>query len=215
MGQRVANTLSGIDFSDAVCFDDIFHSEYYIVQNGTALVYNYNADVWYVYTEIPATCIINCGQEVFFGTDNGYIRRFSRDYMNDNGTAITAYWESGSMSFGADYKRKYSANLWVGLKPERYGALNVTVQTDRQNDYTDESLLSNYTEDVASGFFNFLDLDFSRFSFGVNDKPQMKCLKIKVKKFGYYKLIFTSQSTNTTASVTGADIRVRYTQNVR
>jgi len=214
-GQRVVNTLSELDLSDAVCFDDIFHSEYYIVQNGTALVYNYNADVWYVYTEFPATSIISYGQEVYFGTSDGYIRRLSRDYMNDNGTAITAYWESGSMSFGADYRRKYSANLWVGLKPERYGALNVSVQTDRQNDYTDEELLSNYTENVASGFFNFSDLDFSRFSFGINDKPQMKCLKIKVKKFDYYKLIFTSQSTNTTATVTGADIRVRYTGNVR
>jgi hypothetical protein len=45
--------------------------------------------------------------------------------------------------------------------------------------------------------------------------PQTDRLKIKVRKFTYYKLLFSSASANTTATVTSADIRVRYAGNVR
>jgi hypothetical protein len=135
--------------------------------------------------------------------------------MHDNGGSISCYWESGSMDFGMDFKRKYSACLWVGIKPEEYGAIYVTVKTDRQTDLSEEESASNYTESTATGFFSFLDLDFTRLSFGVNEMPQTDRLKIKVKKFTYYKLIFSSVSANTTATVTSADIRVRFTGNVR
>jgi hypothetical protein len=43
----------------------------------------------------------------------------------------------------------------------------------------------------------------------------MNNMKIKVKKFTYYKLIFSSNSNNTTATITSADIRVRYMGYVR
>jgi len=212
---RVAQTLSKLDLTKAFCFDDEFHSEYYVVQGGTAAVYNYKADVWYVYNAVQATCMITYKQELYYGDANGYINHFSRDYMNDCGSEISCYWESGSMSFGADYKLKYSACLWVGIKPEESGELYVTVDTDRATDYSNEDVVAQYTDSVASGFFNFLDLDFTKLSFGVNSNPQMNKLSIKVKKFVYYKLIFSTVSANTTATVTSADIRVRYTGNVR
>ena len=39
----------------------------------------------------------------------------------------------------------------------------------------------------------------------------MTKLKIKAKKFVFYKLIFKSNSASSTATVLAADIRVRYT----
>ena len=212
---RVRQTLATFTLSSAICFDDEFHSEYYVVQNGIAVVYNYKADVWYIYNAFPATCMITYKQELYYGDANGNILHFSRDYMNDCGSAIQCYWESGSMSFGADYKLKYSPNLWVGLKPEESSEIYVTVDTDRATDYSEEDIVAQYTDSVASGFFNFLNLDFTKLSFGVNSNPQMNTIKIKVKKFVYYKLIFSTSTVNTTATVTAADIRVRYTGNVR
>lgn len=203
---RIAQTLSTLDLTKAICFDDEFHSEYYVVENGTACVYNYKSDVWYVYTNIPATCMITYKQELYYGDTSGYIRHFSRSYMNDCGTAISCYWESGSMDFDADYKLKYSSNLWLGIKPEDYGEIYVTVDTDRQTDYSEKS--------VTSGFFDWLDL-FGYLSFGINTNPQMNKIAIKVKKFVYYKLIFSTVSVDTTATVTSADIKVRYMGNVR
>ena len=204
---KVAQTLSTLNLANAFCFDDEIHSEYYVVENGKACVYNYAADAWYIYDNLPATCMILYQQALYYGDTSGYIRHFSRTYMSDNGGKIPCYWESGSMDFGADFKRKYSANMWLGIKPEASGAINVTVQTDKCTKYPIAS--------AASGFFDFSDLDFTKLSFGINDKPQMDSLKIKVKKFVYYTLILETLSDNTTATVTSADFRVRYTGNVR
>jgi hypothetical protein len=132
----------------------------------------------------------------------------SRDYMSDNGDPIQAYWESGSMDFGAGHLSKYSDTLWVGVKPESYGVITVGVDTNR---YTE----AVKTKSVASGFFSFLDLDFTRLSFNTSDKPQMEKLRIKAKNFSYYTLIFSSDSNNTRATITNTDIKVRYTGYVR
>ncbi len=212
---RVSETLAGMTLTDAFCFDDEFHTEYYVVQGGTAVVYNYTTDAWYIYKNFPAVCMITYKQEVYFGTEDGYIRHVSRNYMNDNGAPIEAYWESGSMDFGAPHKRKYSRGLWLGIKPETSGEIKVTAITDKTSNLNEELSASVNTQTSASGFFSFLDLDFTTLSFGVSDMPRIDEHKIKAKKFTYYKLIFSSANDNTTATVTNAEIAVRYTSNVR
>ena len=215
ISDRVAKTLSTLDLKSAICFDDEIHSEYYVLQNETACVYNYKADAWYLYTDIPAVCMIEYQQEIYYGDSTGNIRHFSRNYTNDNGAEISCYFESGSMDFGADFKRKCSPGLWLGIKPEHNGEIFVSVDTDRKANYSDASVVSQYTDSVVSGFFSFLGLDFTRLSFGINTNPQMNRMPIKVKKFVYYKLLFSTVSSDTTVTVTSADIRVRYTGNVR
>jgi len=215
VSDRVYQTLSAMSLPHAVCFDDIVNGEYWLCEGGNNLVYSYGADVWYLYTGFTPLCFANLDGALYFGDGDGNVRGVSRDYRNDNGANLVAYWESGSLSFGADWLKKYSPCLWVGIKPESSGFVRVTVQTDRQTDYPDARVLSDFSGGVTGGFFSFFDLDFSRLSFNVNDKPQMHRLKLRVKKFTFYKLIFSSDSNNTTATVTGADIRVRYTNAVR
>ena len=99
--------------------------------------------------------------------------------------------------------RKYSAMLWLGIKPETHGEVYVTVQTDRKGAYAKKV--------VASSLVTFDHADFRRWSFNTNRKPHMKRLKIKAKKFVFYKLIFQTESINTTVTVLSADLRVRFT----
>ncbi len=215
ISERIETTLKEIDFSKAGAYFDKINHEYYIMQGGVALVHNTENDTWYVYRDLPATCMIVYKDEVYIGTSDGYIRHFSRDYLNDNGTPITAYFESGSMDFGVGYKKKSSRGIWVSLKPEEYSGVNVTVQTDAQNDFDDAKLLSDYTIPASNGVFtSFLELDFSRFSFGTNNKPQTKRLKIRARDFTFYKLIFTSRP-DFRATILGADIQASYLGNVR
>jgi hypothetical protein len=207
ISKRIGTTLRSMDLTKAVAWFDKMNHEYYIVENGVALVNNTNNDTWYVYRNFPATCLINYKDQVYFGTTTGDIRHFSRDYLSDAGGAvIDAYWESGSMDFGAANMRKNSSMLWIGLKPETRGAVKVTVETDKQ---------TGVTGGVYSGFFSFLDLDFENISLNVSKMPQMSRLKLKTKKFAFYKLTFSSSSNNTTATITNAEIRVRYTGYVR
>ena len=194
ISQRVDDTIRTFDLTTARTFYDKYAHEYYVIgADGTALVHGIEADAWYVYTNLKATCLINYKDELYYGTSDGQLRHFSTDYFSDEGEAIDAYWESGSMPFDQDFKRKYSAMLWVGIKPEDNGYLAVTAETDRKSDFAEYS----FTTGDAAGV------------------PEMNRIKLKAKKFTYYKLKLSNDTSDTTATVVSVDIRVRGTGYVR
>ena len=141
--------------------------------------------------------------ELYIGSPDGKIKHLNYMYKSDDDDSIDAYWESGSMSFNQDYMRKYSAMLWVGIKPESAGEVEVTVQTDRKSAYSEKV--------IATSLATFREANFARWSFRVNRKPFMTRLKIKAKKFVFYKLIFKTNTPDTTVTLLAADIKVRYT----
>lgn len=205
ISDRVWYALSLFKTQDCYCYDDNDAQEYYICHNGEALVYNYAADAWGKYQDFPVSCMVNHDGEMYIGTPDGKVKHFSYEYASDDGMPIKAYWESGSMSFGQDFMRKYAAMLWVGIKPERRGEVWVTVKTDRAEAGNEKVVASNFN------LFNFADLNFADLCFGMNTRPIMKRLKIKAKKFIFYKLVFESDSATATATVVASDIRVRFT----
>ena len=194
VSKRVDTSIRGFDLSSARTFYDKINHEYYVIgSNGTALVNNVDADAWYIYTGFDARCMIVYQDEVYYGDGDGYLRHFSADYYSDNGEAIDCLWESGAMDFSQDFRRKYSAMIWVGIKPEENGYLEASAETDRKTDFADYEV----ERDDAGAV------------------PEMTRLKIKAKKFTYYKLIFKNETADTTATVVSADIRVRSTGYVR
>lgn len=194
VSQRVDETIRTFDLATAKTFYDKYAHEYYVIgSDGTALVHGIDADAWYVYTNFAARCLINYMDELYFGTADGYLRHFSTEYFSDEGEAIDAYWESGSMPFAADFQRKYSAMLWVGIRPDDNGYLEVSAKTDRKTDF---AVYSFETADAAQ-------------------VPEMNRIKLKAKKFTYYNLILVNNTSDTTATVVSVDIRVRGTGYVR
>ena len=188
ISQRVDETIRSFDLATARTFYDKYAHEYYVIgADGTALVHGIEPDAWYVYTNLAATCLINYKDELYYGTSDGQLRHFSDEYFSDEGEPIDAYWESGSMPFDREFKRKYSAMLWVGIKPEDHGYLAVTAETDRSSDFAERSFS---TGDAA----------------GV---PEMNRIKLKAKKFTYYKLKLSNNTADTTATVVSVDLRVR------
>lgn len=208
VSDRVWSTLAGFRGESRVCYDDNDHQEYYILDGtGTALVWNYAADAWTVYTGFEMHRPFSFRGELYYGSREGGICHVSTAYAYDmvggELRAIDCYWESGAMSFGSDYQRKYSAILWVGIKPEAHAAIDVSVFTDKSVSYP--------TKRVSYALLDFEHIDFSDFTFEINDKPQMRRLKLKAKKFVFYKLVLKSSSNQSSATVTSADIRVRST----
>ena len=194
ISQRVEETIRSFDLSSAKTFYDKYAHEYYVIgTDGTALVHGIDADAWYVYTNFDACCLINYMDELYYGTADGYLRHFSTDYFSDVGESIDAYWESGSMPFAADFQRKYSAMLWVGIRPDDNGYLEVTAKTDRKTDF------AVYDVETADA----------------SQVPEMNRIKLKAKKFTYYNLILANNTPDTTATVVSVDIRVRGTGYVR
>ena len=205
ISDRIYASLRDFSLASAVCYDDNANQEYYVCYNGTALVHNYAVNAWYKYTNMPATCMCSFHGELYFGTDTGSVLKMSERAKDDLGTAIDAYWESGAMGFNTDYARKYSSAVWVAVKPQSNSYVELTLITDRKSDFADKA--------VSTGVYEggFADWDFRNFSFSSNIQPQVRKIRLKAKKFGFYRLIFKSNEANTTATVLGVDIRVRQT----
>lgn len=203
VSDRVYDTLATFDLSKCYCYDDNDHQEYYICYDKRALVYNYAVDAWYYYDNFDVTCMVNIDGELYAGDSLGRLNHISRQHRTDNGEEITGYWESGAEPFDREFMRKYSSMLWLTLKPELRSKVQVTVETDRKSDHAKKT--------AASSLFTFSDADFRQWSFNTNRKPHITRLKIKAKKFAYYKLILSFSGENTTATVVAADMRIRYT----
>ena len=83
--------------------------------------------------------------------------------------------------------------LWVGIRPDDSGYLEVSAKTDRKT-------------------------DFAVYSFSTADSaqvPEMNRIKLKAKKFTYYNLVLANNTADTTATVVSVDVRVRGTGYVR
>lgn len=207
ISQRVEDTLSGFAPEGCATYDDEQQQELYIICGETALVYNYGADAWYYYTDFPARNMIRVQGWLLFGTGDGRLMRLSREYRSSDGREIDACWESGAMDFGTPWRRKYSTDIWVSLKPESQARVYVTVESDRRSDYERKT--------AASSLSTFTHMDFAHFSFGTNRKPKVVRTRLKGKKFVFYKLIISSASASATATVLNVDIRVRCSGNVK
>lgn len=206
VSDRVWKTLRGMDLEHAYCFDDNARKEWYCVCGEIAAVYNYGLNVWYVYESFPVRYMVEFNGRLF-GARGSKLVEIADEFRNDCGDSISARWASGNMAFGADYRRKYSAMLWVGISPVTGGELGVTIETDRKADFSKKIMSKNMA--------TFTKANFGNWSFATSRRPEMERMKLKAKKFTYYKLIFTNDSANTTATVTSADVRVRYTGYVR
>ena len=204
---RVKDTMSALDLSEAAVYDDNERQELYILQGGTALVYSYASDAWYKYTGFDFTALITVEGALYGCTPAGDIAQFSRAYNSDNGAAIDCYWRSGSMAFKRDWTKKFSGLIFVTIKPEALASVAVTLATNKK---------SLYPKKIAAyGFTSFCDANFGHWGFATSTKPQTQRLKIKAKKFTYYQLIFESNDDWSTATILSTDIKLRYSGDVK
>lgn len=208
ISDNIYKTISQFDLKNCVCWDDNDAQEYWIVQDAKVLVHNYAIDAWYYYdlNGFYVRRFCNFHKKLYIGTTRNlcfFDEELNYDDSASGHKTIKSYWESGSMAFGQDYMRKYSAMLWLGIKPTSAGEVTVTVQTDRKPATTEKV--------VVSKLATLANVDFGNWSFNTNQQPHIFRRKIKAKKFVYYKLIFKNEEENTSATITASDIRVRYT----
>ena len=222
ISQKVAKTLSKADARRIITCDDNATQTYYMFLNdneGTVLVNRYNIDVWTTYKaeifkKIRHAVIGQSG--VTFATDKEVLQfdpdsNFDATYGKADMQRIQSVWESGYMSFGADYLKKHSSNLWISMLPEKKSRMFVTVKTDKRDEYIEKA--------IGQPLLDFSDISFANFSFLTSNAPKVKRTKIKVKKFIYYKLIFRvamdADTAGDRATILGYDQQVQYSSAVK
>lgn len=207
ISDRVRSTLSGFDFSRTVTFNRIRESEFWFLYGGRALILNYAADAWYVYDNMPFGALLEVDGEVYGFTEAGGVRHISRQYRSDDGTEIAAEAETGAMDFDRDWILKYSPRIFAAIRPESGARVTVSVETNRRGDYPERL--------VSAGLAGFGHVDFGHFSFGTNRKPQVRRVKLKVKKATFCKLVFRSVSASATVTLLETDVQLRYAGSVK
>ena len=207
ISNRVEVTLQGFDMAETRTFNRKSAQEYWWMYGDKALILNYGADAWYLYTGLSFRAMVEVGLETYGFRPDGGVVHLSRQYRNDDGKDIDAYAATGSMDFDRDWVLKYSPLIFVAIQPESNARVHVTVETNRRSDYPEKI--------VSSGLTTFTHADFAHWSFGTNRKPQVRRVKMKVKKATFYKLVFKSKSASSTATVLETDVQLRYTGNVK
>ena len=184
--------------------------------DGTVLVNRYalagDGGLWCIYKSTLCKSVKNAmvhdGEMVFFtDTDMFFFSQegLSRDApvtASGDATAIGAVWESGFQAFGADFQRKYSSEIYVSMLPQNKSRMTITAATDRRSEYMEK--------EVRNELFSWSNWDFADFTFDLNDTPQINRIRLKVKKFVYYKLIFKVNTDGALATVLGYDQKVRF-----
>lgn len=207
ISDRVASTLKGFDLKKVLTANIKADHEFWFLHGTRALILNYANDSWYLYDGLPFSRIVEHEGTVIGFSDDGAVVEFSQKYRSDNGAPIDCYAATGAMDFDKDWLMKYSPMIFVAMQPASNARIKVTVETNRRSDYPEKT--------VAYSLATFLHVDFNHFSFATNRKPQVKKVKMKVKKATFYRLIFKSNSASATATVIETDIRLRYAGNVK
>lgn len=213
---RVKTYLDSADIQKIVTCDDSLSKTYYVFLNdelGTVLVNRYGIgkeNIWCVYRSALAEGVkqaflfdgvvhFTTGKEVFSFSGTG-----SFDAPVETGgepVPIECVWKSGFMAFGANFKRKFSSEIYMSVLQEGNVGLDVTAESDKRSEYATKGM--NYN------IFSFENMDFSNFTFETMLAPKIKRIRIKVKKFVYYRLILRTQP-GKRATVLGYDQKVRY-----
>lgn len=207
ISDRVLSTLGGFDLAGVKTFNRLRGSEFWFLYGGRALILNYAADAWYLYDNCPFAACLEVEGEMYGLTGEGQVRHVSRQYRSDDGEDISARAETGAMDFDRDWVLKYSPQIFAAIQPESGARVLVTVESNRRGDYPEKL--------ISAGLAGFHHVDFGHFSFGTNRKPQVRRVKLKVKKATFYKLVFKSVSASATVTLLETDVQLRYAGNVK
>lgn len=217
ISDKVEKSLKAANIRKVIACDDDFNKTYYVFLNdaqGTVLVNRYDVakeGVWCIYRaelfKNIRNAVVSHGVMVFFNDteafmlDEGLIYDAAPVHGGET-TQIKAVWESGYMDFGADFQRKYSSQLYVSMLPQPHSGMTITASTDRRDEYMEKL--------VGSNIFSWVDADFRWWSFDISSSPKIRRVRLKIKKFVYYKLIFRVDNPGARATVLGYDQIIRY-----
>lgn len=126
----------------------------------------------YHWENIPARCIAARGEDLFFGTEDGRLCRFSTDVpgmerYSDDGAAIPCAWSTKADDDGSftQYKTMMRRGSGIMIKPYLRSSVKVNIRTEKDLGRD----LSYSTMDIWS----WEELDFSRMDFTENDAPRV------------------------------------------
>ncbi|MEK5175082.1 hypothetical protein NST63_17945 [Heyndrickxia sp. FSL W8-0496] len=196
-----------------------FDKKYWLVVNGNAYILDYAQrsesspfGEWIIYNNIHASCFIQIGEELIFGSSKeGLIYRFKKDNeinpYNDDGEPINAVWKSKYFTFGMDERRKMVSKVFYSLKPTSRGSVNIYYKSNKKSS---ELLKTTYVDTL-----DFRNIDFNRFTFLFSTFPLESMVKIKAKKITHFQLILENNNLDEGLGLLSLGIKYKFQSEVK
>jgi len=164
--------------------------------------------VGFYFTNIPASCIFDINGELFFGSSDGKVYKWSTDdkaldSYNDNGAAITAIWETADISEKLFYKKKTYRYVALRCTPEISSSVQIWAQKEGQ--------WTELKDDISTlKYFSYENLKYSKMTYSCNKTQRVTAAKIRLKKLDHVRFKFVNDLLNEPLGVN--DFAVEYTQ---
>lgn len=204
---------TGLDQAISIDYD----KKYWLALNGNIYILDYTQKTqvspygeWYIYNHIPASCFLEMGGYLYFGSStDGIVYKFAKDTnnansFNDDGVPISAYWKSKALTFNADEMKKYIDSIFLGINPSGATSVDLSYESDKKT----AQIASN--QEIKFNLFNFNTLDFTNLTFYYSQFPQVFKRKVKAKKVISFQLILKNEVLNESLTVLSLGIKFRY-----
>lgn len=164
------------------------------IQTDKSMPYATRQYVGFYRTNMPARCIWEQDNILYFGTRDGRVCRYHTDKYalqsyNDNGDPIEAVWETPDIDGKLFYKNKTLRYIALRLDSALATSVNIYVMN--------RGLWQFLKKDDTSGrYISFMHLVFSKFSFSGDKTQHTFSTKVRVKKVDKFRLKLTNDDLN-------------------
>ncbi|BDF57513.1 hypothetical protein CE91St36_03300 [Christensenellaceae bacterium] len=162
---------------------------------------------WYYWTDIPARVVAVIDGCIWFGAKDGRVCAFKTeltdgmDAYSDNGRAIAAAWATkmDRLSDSAVYKKITKTGTGVVVKPFAKTDGTICYMTDGEQEVKEYAM---------STIFDFDNVDFDNFNFGMLPNPLFVPARKKKRKAKMWQMIVKNSAVNSAFGL--YEIRVNY-----
>lgn len=203
-GKMLKETLDDLKNSFSIIYNDMYmlavNSHLYIldglqpIKTDKSMPYATRQYVGFYCENIPARCMWEYDNRLYFGTSDGKIYRFYNDKdsltsYSDDGVAISAKWETADLDGKLFYKNKTFRFLSVKLG----SAISTSIELYAQK----QGIWSFIKQDNTTGrYFSFQHMTFSKLSFSCNTTQRVSSTKLSVKKVDKARFRFENKELN-------------------
>ena len=143
---KISKLLAGVNLEEVKsCYDREKRQYYLMLPDGRLIVQNIKSGDFFCYEGLGVSCFLRQGARLLFGSRDGRLCLLSDELSTDDGSAISAEYES--LKFGADYPfiRKNLTTTWISAEAPPGSALDFAVLGDggklseKEISFTDEN----------------------------------------------------------------------------
>ncbi len=192
ISDNIQPDLDAIGLSEAITANWQRNREYWLAHDGDVWVWNYQNDQFYQYDNIDATCFLEIGGELWFGTE-AEIRKMDASAKSDDGDDIAWEYFTGSTDWGSEDVLKFANSMYCTVRPENH--VEVFIEF-----YIDGKKIS-VNKPITYTLATFLEMDFADFGFSTSRSPQSQRRKTKIKGTSRLQIRFFGQANDKTMTL--------------